>query len=64
MTTHIQPEGEALRRAVRWLAEQGDLSARAIQEAARRFDLSPADEAFLLRHFREETSSSGRSDSK
>jgi len=48
----VQPRGENLRRAVRWLAEQGEVSSRTIEEAARRFDLSPADEAFLLRRFR------------
>ncbi len=53
MKTNILPEGEGLRRAVRWLSEQKDHSAATIQEAARRFDLSPADEEFLLRHFRD-----------
>jgi len=47
----IVPRGEDLRRAVRWIAEQGDHSPRAVEEAARRFDLSPLDEEFLLRHF-------------
>ena len=54
MKTNILPEGEGLRRAVRWISEQKDHSATTIQEAARRFDLSPADEEFLLRHFRSE----------
>jgi len=49
----LQPQGDNLRRAVRWLAEQGEVSSRTIEEAARRFDLSPADEEFLLRHFRD-----------
>lgn len=43
------PEHEALRRAVAWLAEQGRWTPERIDEAGRRFDLSPADEAFLLR---------------
>lgn len=51
MRNGLLPEGENLRKAVRWLAEQKDHSARTVQEAARRFDLSPADEEFLLRHF-------------
>jgi len=49
----IVPRGEDLRRAVRWIAEQGDHSPRAVEDAARRFDLSPLDEEFLLRHFAE-----------
>jgi hypothetical protein len=48
----IIPHGEALRRAVRWLGEQPRQDAPAIEEAARRFDLSPAEEQFLLEHFR------------
>jgi len=47
----LLPEGEQLRRAVAWLAERHDLSLAAIEEACRQFDLSPADEEFLLRHF-------------
>ena len=35
--------------AVRWIAQQGDHSPGAVEEAARRFDLSPVDEEFLLR---------------
>ncbi|NJN39748.1 MAG: hypothetical protein HC807_01240 [Gammaproteobacteria bacterium] len=46
------PEHEGLRRAVQWLVEQPARNAQAIEEAARRFDLSPVDEEFLLRHFR------------
>jgi hypothetical protein len=47
----IEPKGDALRRAVRWLSEHRDYSYPAVEEAARRFDLSPLDEEFLLRHF-------------
>jgi len=46
------PEHEGLRRAVEWLIGQPARDAPTIEEAARRFDLSPADEEFLLRHFR------------
>lgn len=46
------PRGEPLRRAIRWLSEQRRHDHAAISEAARRFDLSPADEAFLHEHFR------------
>ena len=49
----ILPQGESLRRAVRWLGELGHHDAAAIEEAARRFDLTPAEEEFLLGQFRE-----------
>jgi hypothetical protein len=48
----LLPEGEGLRRAVAWLAEQPVRDLRAIEEASRRFNLSPLDEQFLLEHFR------------
>ncbi len=47
----LMPEGENLRKAVRWLGERKAHSLHMVEEACRRFDLSPADEAFLLRHF-------------
>ncbi|MCZ7565015.1 MAG: hypothetical protein M5U08_15565 [Burkholderiales bacterium] len=47
------PDREGLRRAVQWLSEQPVRTAQAIEEACRRFDLSPLDEDFLLRHFRD-----------
>ncbi len=46
------PEGEGLRRAVAWLAEQPTRDSQTIEEASRRFNLSPLDEQFLLDHFR------------
>lgn len=48
----LTPKGESLRRAMRWLSDQGRHDGAAIEEAARRFDLSPSDEEFLLRHCR------------
>jgi len=48
----LLPEREGLRRAVRWLSEQGRSDGDAIDEASRRFDLSPVDEEFLLQHLR------------
>jgi hypothetical protein len=47
----ILPRGEDLRRAVRWIAEQGPCTAALIEQASCRFDLSPLDEEFLLRYF-------------
>ena len=49
----VLPHGECLRRALRWLSDEQRHDAAAIEEAARRFDLSPAEEDFLLEHFRE-----------
>jgi hypothetical protein len=54
----VGPEGESLRRALRWLGERrrADPSvprARLVNEAAQRFDLSPKDEEFLLLNWRE-----------
>ena len=52
MTKHtLLPEGEELRRAVQWIGEHGEHTLAAVEEACRRFDLSPADEEFLIRHF-------------
>jgi hypothetical protein len=51
-TDSLLPEGEGLRRAVAWLAEQPTRDLRTIEEASRRFNLSPLDEEFLLTHFR------------
>jgi len=49
----LLPEHEGLRRAVQWLAAQTPRDAGLIEEASRRFDLSPIDEEFLLQHFHE-----------
>jgi len=57
----ILPQGESLRRAVRWLGELGHHGAAAIEEAARRFDLTPAEEEFLLEQFREASTGPGTS---
>jgi hypothetical protein len=48
----IGPQGEALRRALRWLDERAreDVKvdrAKLLSEAATRFDLSPLEEDFL-----------------
>jgi phosphohistidine phosphatase SixA len=42
------PAGQGLRDALRWLSETGRHDAAAVEEACRRFDLSPLDEEFLL----------------
>ncbi|MEF8833858.1 MAG: hypothetical protein V5A42_03245 [Halofilum sp. (in: g-proteobacteria)] len=47
----VPPHGDALRRAVRWLGEQPVRDARTLEEAARRFDLTPLEAEFLRREF-------------
>lgn len=49
----MKHSGTALRQAVRWLSDRRTYSAEAIEAACRKFDLSPRDEEFLLRHFRQ-----------
>jgi hypothetical protein len=49
----LPPKGDALRRALKWLAEQRMEDPKAsrsklISEAGTRFDLSPAEEEFLI----------------
>ena len=51
----IRPKGDALRQAVRWLGENGPPTLQRVEEASRRFDLSPLDQEFLIRHFRQHT---------
>jgi hypothetical protein len=50
------PEGELLRRAVRWISEQREMVSRPslaelIDEAGKRFNLSPKDSEFLILFF-------------
>lgn len=47
----ILPDKENLRRAFRWLTEKDNPTLQLIEEASVRFDLSPADSSFLIRHF-------------
>jgi hypothetical protein len=47
----IFPQGENLRRAVEWLGHQESHSPKLIEEASQRFNLTPLEEEFLLRHF-------------
>ena len=47
----ILPEKENLRRAVKWISDQGNFSLKVIEEASVRFDLSPSDESFLIKNF-------------
>lgn len=65
----LQPRGEALRKAVRFVSERLGESPpppvpRVVDEATLRFDLSPLDAEFLLRFCRERGSSGGGGDSE
>lgn len=57
----VQPQGDALKKAIAWVSEQrsqgsNKTPAALADEAAFRYDLSPKDSEFLLRFIREETS--------
>ncbi len=54
----LPPKGDALRKALQWLAEQRQANPKAsraklISEAGQRFDLSPAEEEFLIGQWKE-----------
>lgn len=51
MSGGFRPEGEALRDAMAWLAEQPGATHARIEEASQRFGLSPLDAAVLFRFF-------------
>ncbi len=58
MTT-VQPEGEDIRRAVKWICEERTYNpqkklSESIDEACLKFDLSPMDAEFLTRTLMEE----------
>ena len=58
MTT-IEPHGEEIRRAVKWLQEMRKTEhdkalAKLIEEACVKFDLSPMDAEFLARYAKDE----------
>ncbi|MDJ0723363.1 MAG: hypothetical protein QNJ04_17115 [Desulfobacterales bacterium] len=55
----IQPQGDAIRKAVKWLSEerQADAAAdisRLVEQAAVKFDLNPMETEFLTKFAREE----------
>jgi hypothetical protein len=56
--THPLPEGELLRRAIRWISEQREGGQKKplidlITEAGKQFDLSPKEGDFLIHFFTE-----------
>jgi hypothetical protein len=54
----LEPRGEGLRNAVRWLSEHAPVTRDAINEAAQRFNLSPLEEEFLLKEYRHQSGES------
>ena len=52
MSRHgLLPEGEHMRLALRWLSENAPVTRETIDEASKRFDLSPLEEEFFLQKF-------------
>jgi hypothetical protein len=54
----VLPEGEDLRRAIRWVSgnlqeDPGRLIPQLVEEATFKFDLSPKDSEFLMSFFRQ-----------
>ncbi|HMA85196.1 MAG TPA: hypothetical protein VKN73_05800 [Desulfosalsimonadaceae bacterium] len=57
----IQPEGEDLRKAIKWISEmrqeEPDKSlSRLVEEAGAKFDLPPKDQEFLYRFIKQNES--------
>jgi hypothetical protein len=52
----LLPEGENLRRAIQWISEQRQHDAKLLEAASIKFDLTPLEEEFLLRHFQKSES--------
>ena len=60
MTT-VQPKGEEIRKAVKWISDERQYGAekpliKLIEEAGLKFNLSPADQEYLINFFRNEDS--------
>ena len=51
----LLPHGETLRRAIQWISDQGKHDQATIEKASVQFDLTPQEEAFLMRHFKVES---------
>jgi hypothetical protein len=55
--TNVMPEGEAIRRAVKWISARleespGAPAQKLVHEAVLRFDLSPKETEFLMEFYR------------
>ncbi len=60
MTT-VQPEGEDLRKAVKWISDERTYGVektllKLIEDASLKFDLSPMDAEYLVNFFKKELS--------
>ncbi len=60
----MQPEGETIRKAVKWVSEEmayspGRTRAQLVEEACVRFDLTPKDAEFLSRFLAEREGGEG-----
>ena len=60
MTT-VQPEGEDLRKAVKWISDERTYGVektllKLIEDASLKFDLSPMDAEYLVNFFKKEQS--------
>ena len=52
--SQIMPEGEEIRKAIKWISDNldsGKAKAKLIEEAALKYDLSPAQTDFLMNFF-------------
>ena len=56
----LLPHGENLRRAIQWISDLGKHDLKSVEDASVRFDLTPQEEAFLLRHFKIESPSDSK----
>ena len=60
--SNIQPQGEDLRKAVKWISEErryGPATKKLstlVEEACLKFNLSPKDAEYLIKFFQQETS--------
>lgn len=52
----LLPHGENLRRAIQWISDQGKHDLKSVEDASIRFDLTPQEESFLMRHFKVDSS--------
>ncbi len=57
MTSNVVPEGDAIKKAIRWVSDNleedpGANIPELVNEAINRFDLSPKDAEFLLRFYK------------
>jgi hypothetical protein len=62
--TNVMPEGEAIRKAVRWISYELEEDPKRplqklVHEAVQRFDLSPKEAEFLIEFYRKSKTGQG-----